>query len=88
MELLISEDDAPPPIPADFGFHHDEDYVFDRGNLFVHYRILPKAGGWDDQDSAWTDDLKLWLTLRARLLWERRRQSGDVPPTYTSIMDM
>ena len=91
LELELS--DEPPPIPKDFGFHHPEDYVFERANLFVNYKILPGAGGWDDQDPQWTDDLKTWLSLRNRVQWERRRgsapPSGDEPPPqWANIMDM
>lgn len=72
-------DDAPPPIPDDFGFNHSFEYVMDTAQwlLLSDFRILERAGGSGDQTSAWTDDMFTFLHIRSRLKWEKEHGAGD-----------
>lgn len=35
------------------------------------FNVLPDAGGWNDQDADWTDDVFTYLALERRIKWER-----------------
>jgi len=70
---LLGETDAPPPAPVDFGFRLPVDYVLTTAELFITKGILPNAGGWDDQDEAWREDLSTFLRVYNALAHERKR---------------
>lgn len=60
---LLGEDTAPPSDPGDFGFRLPVGYVLTTAELFINKGILPKPGGWDDQDEDWKDDLQTFLRV-------------------------
>lgn len=60
---LLGEDAEPPPDPGDFGFSLPVSYVLTTAELFINKGLLPTAGGWDDQDEAWREDLGTFLKV-------------------------
>lgn len=40
----------------------------------LEYGILPDAGGWRDQDEGWAQDVRLYMQVRSRILWERAQE--------------
>lgn len=59
----------------DFGFH-DYDSAMENGDILVlsQFHILPRAGGWDDQDEKVAEDL---LTYLRGLAWARSLKGAD-----------
>ena len=47
-------------------------YMHVTGMLFVERGILPRAGGWEDQDARWWDALTVWLRY-----YQRARREAD-----------
>lgn len=76
IEHWLSFDDFDSEIElGDFGFALPESYVFDSCQMAVlsNFQLLPRAGGYDDQDYLWTQDLKTYLR---GLAWARQQKHG------------
>lgn len=43
----------------------------------LEYGILPEAGGWLDQNEFWARDVRLYMRMRSRVLWERAQAMKD-----------
>ena len=67
------EDEDEPPSMA---FHHAFEDVIDQYHALKAFNSLPDAGGWQDQDADWTDDLLLLDALEA---WVRKQHEDDEP---------
>lgn len=76
----IMASDDPPREVDDFGFYYPLEYVLETGQLLVNYRIMPKAGGWDEQDYWWKEDMLTYLAGLARAKWDAR----PTPPGMTN----
>lgn len=61
----------PPDLTGDgFGIEWDEDALEDSIWWLKTFHMLPFAGGWMNQPSAWVDSVKTRMLLEARLRWE------------------
>lgn len=59
----------------------DYDYLRERLSALRSFNVLPRAGGWDDQDADWARDVFEYLRIERRLRWERDQANangGDV----------
>lgn len=67
-----------PETDTDFGFILPEGRVLETGQIFVlsNFQVMPNAGGWDDQDADWTQDMMTFLTIRA----QEYARDADPPP--------
>jgi hypothetical protein len=72
-ESMADTDKEPEDPPLDFGFNYPLSYIVETSSVFLNHGILPNAGGWDDQDAAWTEDFLLFMTGYARARWEYQR---------------
>ena len=52
-------------------------YMHVTGMLFVERGLLPRAGGWEDQDARWWDALTVWLRYYQRA----RREANAARPS-------
>ncbi len=79
---MANSDDEPDDV-NDFGFNNPLSYVMSTGQIFVQSRfiVMPNAGGWDDQDAAWCDDMLVYLKGLSRQKWEfnQSKKSDDDP---------
>lgn len=74
----------------DFGFNYPVDYVIRTWQVYLNMRILPRFGGYDDQDEQLMND---WQTLNRRMAYLRRKLNGDndtsahadIPPDALSL---
>lgn len=63
----------------DVGFENPADYLKERFSWLYGYKILPRAGGLDDQDASFTRDLhKLFLVKRYQY-WRITQGGGKRP---------
>jgi len=74
--------DFEPEIVDEPAFYYPlEDVV--EGVSLLEFGILPEAGGWLDQNEFWARDVRLYMRIRARVLWERaqamKQDSGKDP---------
>lgn len=60
----------PDPL-GDFGFWNGWEYVRDSCQIASQLKILPRAGGLDDQDPLWVVDLKTYLAGLSRARYEQ-----------------
>lgn len=60
----------------EFGYHNTPEYVWETAPL-VQHGILPRLGGWDEQDPLWKEDYYTWSALQARAAFEQREQKPD-----------
>ena len=70
---ITSRDGEPSSIEdEDFGFANDAEYVKQTGQIFIlsNFNVMPNAGGWDDQDALWCDDMITYLKGYKRAEWE------------------
>jgi hypothetical protein len=89
---MMANADAEPSDLDDFGFNNSLNYVLSTGQIFVqsHFVVMPQAGGWDDQDAAWCDDMLIYLRGLARKKWEyiqSKSESGDKSDVNTQESD-
>lgn len=77
MWAFVADEDEPPEL-TDFGYHNDENYLWETATMFVNsdYKVMPQAGGWDDQFADWRDDITTWSALYRRIRWEKRQQDS------------
>ncbi len=57
-------------------FYHPLEDVIESVSL-LEYGILPEAGGWLDQDEFWARDVRLYMRMRSRVLWEQAQALKD-----------
>ena len=66
----------------DYGFHNPPDYVTESFETWylTEYRVMPRAGGWDDQDYYWRQDMRQMLRIMSanRYTIEQGRALGAV----------
>ena len=72
---------TPPDYPAEFGFY-DALGVQDKGQMLIQYGILPRAGGWDDQDESDRHDLLVYLSGLAYYEWFVGQEISNRTETY------
>lgn len=82
FEQMVDDESEPPEV-EDFGFWHDFDEVADACNALKAFHVLPCAGGWQDQDEEWVDDIKTFFALHNCAQWEydqeREEAQGGKP---------
>lgn len=82
FQQMVDNESEPPEI-EDFGFWHDFDEVADACNALKAFHVLPCAGGWQDQDEEWVDDIKTFFALHNFYQWEydqeREEAQGGKP---------
>jgi hypothetical protein len=79
MAEYVSDADEPEYV-EDFGFFHSAAYVFETAQIATELRILPQAGGWDDQSAEWCDDFFTWLKLKHYAESEKQPRERKDPP--------
>ncbi len=71
---LITEQDSDSVANDDFGFYHPVDYVIHTWQMYLNMRLLPRMGGYDDQDELLMQD---WQTLNRRMAYLKRKVNGE-----------
>lgn len=61
---------------SDWGLNLPVDYALQTFQVWYlsDYKVLPEAGGWNDQDAQWRDDMLTLLSVKA--YHERRVKGG------------
>lgn len=75
-QYLDSKAEPEPPEDVDFEPYSPE-WMFETGNNFVEFGILPFAGAWEDQPADWIDALHKWLALRRYLSRDDKKGESD-----------
>lgn len=70
------ETDTGPAIVENPEFFHPIEDVIESVSL-LEFGILPEAGGWLDQNEFWARDVRLYMRMRSRVLWERAQALKD-----------
>lgn len=63
------EEVKPKPV-GDPRFHHRESYVIRTVSWLREFAVLPRAGGLNDQDRAWVEDVELYLSMQGQVMRE------------------
>lgn len=66
-----------------FGFYHSFSYLRQMVPLVQRYKILPRGGGWDDQDPAFVTDMSTYN----RLEYVLQNSAGSVEPAADRDFD-
>lgn len=77
-ELLLPPEDDDDILPEDDGFFYPIDYLIKTWDAYRSYGVLPAAGGIDDQDPKWWQDINR-LSSRFALIKRglQEHKSGD-----------
>jgi hypothetical protein len=51
-------------------FNNPLAYVYRTASWMERFQVLPHAGGLDDQDSLWADDMELYFAMKAQVIRE------------------
>lgn len=75
--------DAEPKRIENPEFYHPFGYIAETVSLMLHCGVLPDAGGLNDQSAIWVDDMRLYMRVRERVMWERaeemKHKQGEDP---------
>jgi hypothetical protein len=64
---------AEPVEPGDFGFILPWPYVLETGAQYFRHGVLPRAGGWDDQEEDWKTDIRTLTIIRDYVEAQRKK---------------
>lgn len=75
----VLDPDYEPPIIQKPIWYNDIETIIEDVHL-LEFGILPDPGGWRDQNEFWARDVRQFMKIRSRVLWERAEKlKHDTP---------